>query len=153
MPPRERGGGGSERDAIGWLLDGLRRLQAGCRTGDEDLGLRGERLAARELKRRGYGILERRWRCRAGEIDLVARDGETVVIVEVKTRSRRDYGPASDRVDARKRRKLEQLARIYLKASRLRNVNVRFDVVAVDLAPGGPARVDVLRDAFQARKF
>lgn len=73
--------------------------------------------------------------------------------MEVKTRSRRDYGPAADRVDARKRRKLEQLARMYLKARGLRDVNLRFDVVGVDLAPGGPPRVEVLRNAFDARKF
>jgi putative endonuclease len=151
MPPRERGGGGSERDAIRWLDP--RGLFARRRRNDEDLGLRGERLAARALKRRGYRILERRWRCRLGEIDLVARDGDTLVVVEVKTRSRRDYGPAADAVDARKRRKLEQLARMYLTARRLRDVNVRFDVVGVDLAPGGAPRVQVLRDAFQARKF
>ena len=59
-------------------------------------GCRGEELAARELQRRGYEILERRWRCRLGEIDIVARDGETLVVVEVKTRSRSDYGRAVD---------------------------------------------------------
>lgn len=151
MPPRERGGGGSERDAIHWL-DGLVRLARRSNDGS-DLGLRGERLAARELKRRGYRILERRWRCRAGEIDLVARDGETLVVVEVKARRRRDYGPPSDAVDARKRRKLVQLARVYLAARRLENVSVRFDVVGVDLRPGQSPRIEVLRDAFDAGTF
>ena len=114
-----------------------------------DLGRRGEALAARELRRRGYVIVERRWRCRIGEIDIVARDGEVLVVVEVKARSRKDYGPPIDAVDREKRRKLEKLARAYLQATRLKDVSVRFDLVGVTFAAGEKPRVDVFPDALR----
>ena len=114
-----------------------------------DLGRRGEAHAARALRRRGYVVLERRWRCRLGEIDIVARDGDVLVVVEVKARSRSDYGPPVDAVDSRKRRKLEKLARAYLQARRLSNVSLRFDVVGVTFSKGERPRVDVFPDAFR----
>ena len=74
------------------------------------LGKMGEDLAVSELTRRGYEILDRRWRQRRGEIDIVARDGETLVFVEVKAREARDYGDAAESVTSLKRRRLVQLA-------------------------------------------
>jgi putative endonuclease len=126
------------------LIDWARNLFPGA-----DLGRRGEALAARELRRRGYVILERRWRCRIGEIDIVARDGEALVVVEVKARSRSDYGPPIDAVDRDKRRKLEKLARAYLQAKRLQNVAVRFDLVGVTFAAAEKPRVDVFPDSLR----
>ena len=114
-----------------------------------DLGRRGEALAARALRRRGYVILERRWRCRIGEIDIVAREGEVLVVVEVKARSRSDYGPAIDAVDRDKRRKLEKLARAYLQAKKLSDVSVRFDLVGVTFSAGEPPGVEVFPDALR----
>ena len=114
-----------------------------------DLGRRGEALAARELRRRGYVILERRWRCRIGEIDIVARDGEVLVVVEVKARSRSDYGPPIDAVDRDKRRKLEKLARAYLQAKKLSDVPLRFDLVGVTFSAGEGPRVEVFPDALR----
>jgi putative endonuclease len=114
-----------------------------------DLGQRGEALAARELRRRGYVILERRWRCRLGEIDIVARDGEVLVVVEVKARSRSDYGPPIDAVDRDKRRKLEKLARAYLQAKRLTDVDVRFDLVGVTFSRGERPVVEVFPGALR----
>ena len=116
----------------------------------EDLGRKGEARAARELRRLGYVLLERRWRCRLGEIDIVARDGDVLVVVEVKARSRRDYGPPIDAVDGRKRRKLETLARAYLQARKLSNISLRFDVVGVTFSPAEKPRVEVFRDAFRS---
>ena len=113
-----------------------------------DLGRRGEALAARELRRRGYVILERRWRCRIGEIDIVALDGEVLVVVEVKARSRTDYGPPIDAVDRDKRRKLEKLARAYLQAKKL-DLSLRFDLVGVTFFAGERPRVDVFPDALR----
>ena len=115
-----------------------------------DLGLRGEGLAARELKRRGYEILERRWRCRIGEIDIVARDGDTVVIVEVKTRTRHDHFSPVDAVDARKQRKLIQLAKAYARSHVPDDVPIRFDIVGITAPPGKPPEIVHLRDAFDA---
>lgn len=113
----------------------LAGLLAWCRRlgGKSDLGLRGEDIAARELKRRGYRIVERRWRSKLGEIDLIARDGETLVVVEVKARSREDYGPPADAVDGVKRKRLVRLAKAYLRARSLGATTVRFDVVGVRL--------------------
>jgi putative endonuclease len=116
---------------------------------DEDLGGRGEDLATRELRRRGYEILERRWRCRLGEIDVVARDGETLVVVEVKARSRSDYGPPTNAVDGKKARRLERLARAYLRARRLTDVNVRFDVVGVSFEAPDRPKIVILKDALR----
>ena len=130
----------------GWLtlLEWARDLFPGG-----DLGRRGEAFAARELRRRRYVILERRWRCRIGEIDIVARDGEVLVVVEVKARSRSDYGPPIDAVDRDKRRKLEKLARAYLQAKKLSDVPLRFDLVGVTFSAGERPRVEVFPDALR----
>lgn len=115
-----------------------------------DLGRRGEDLAVKELRRRGYRILDRRWRCRLGEIDVVARDGDTLVVVEVKARSGSEYGAPVDAVDREKRRKLLRLARTYLRARGLKEaeVTVRFDVVGVTARSGERPRVEIVRSAF-----
>ena len=114
-----------------------------------DLGRRGEALAARELRRRGYVILERRWRCRIGEIDIVAREGRVLVVVEVKARSRSDYGPPIDAVDRNKRRKLEKLARAYLQKRKLQDLSLRFDLVGVTFSSGEKPRVEIFPDALR----
>ena len=120
------------------------------------LGERGERLAAKELERRGYRILERRWRCRIGEIDLVARDGETLVFIEVKTRrgpTRNGAGAGpmpQDSVGYRKRRKLIRLVHAYLAAKRLPepDTDVRIDVVGVTVWESGDVHIDLIQNAF-----
>ena len=96
------------------------------------LGIRGENLAVAELERRGYAILARRYRTRHGEIDIVARDGETVVFVEVKAKDTAEFGSAAEAVDARKQRRIVSMAVDYLARNRLTNRACRFDVVAID---------------------
>ena len=76
----------------------------------QQLGLRGEALACAELERRGYQLLERRYRSRFGEIDVVAQDGTTVAFVEVKTKTDGRFGDPVEMVDARKRRRLVSMA-------------------------------------------
>ena len=78
------------------------------------LGALGERLACHELRRRGYAILARSFRTRHGEIDIVARDGDVLVFVEVKTRASRRYGTALEAVTAGKQRRIAAMARSYL---------------------------------------
>ena len=117
---------------------------------EADLGARGEALAAKELKRRGYQILERRWRCRFGEIDIVAKDGDTVVVVEVKTRTRNDHFSPVDAVDAKKQRKLIQLAHAYVRARLPDDATVRFDVVGITKAPGKRPILEHIPNAFEA---
>jgi len=95
------------------------------------LGSAGERAAERFLRTRGYRILARNFRTRYGEIDLVARDGRTVVFVEVKTRRGTGYGMPEEAVTAAKRRHLILAARIYLSLSRLEEVDWRVDVIGL----------------------
>ena len=94
-------------------------------------GIKGEEEAARFLTRCGYAILEKNVRTRMGEIDLVAKEGKTLVFVEVKTRRDLEGDPPQAGVHTRKQNKLGKLAQSYLRAKRLREQPCRFDVVAV----------------------
>ena len=96
------------------------------------LGIQGENLAVDELERRGYAILARRYRTRHGEIDIVARDGETIVFVEVKVKDTAEFGSAAEAVDARKQQRIVSMAVDYLARNRLTGKPCRFDVVAID---------------------
>jgi putative endonuclease len=113
------------------------------------IGKMGEDLACRELERRGYAVLARRYRCRGGEIDIVARDGPTLVFVEVKARWSEAFGPGAEAVTALKRRRLVRLAAEYVVRHRLGEVPCRFDVVSIWLADGR-AVVEVFQNAFAA---
>ncbi len=113
------------------------------------LGKLGEDLACRELERRGYAILARRWRRRQGEIDIIARDGATLVFVEVKTRGGRAFGEAAEAVTARKQWRLVQLARLYLTCELRRECACRFDVVSIHFEHATPV-VTVIPHAFDA---
>jgi putative endonuclease len=124
---------------------------AGSRPATRAIGQSGEALAARFLEGRGMRIVARNLRTRMGEIDLVMRDGPTVVLVEVKTRQGSGGDPPHVAVDARKRARLARLARAYVARQRLDGVACRFDVVAVTLDPaGGRPRFDHFVDAFPA---
>ena len=97
----------------------------------KSLGERGEIVAAKFLKRRGYHILGRQVDTRHGEIDIVAVDGRTVVFVEVKTRHSTETGHPADAVDEGKQKRLTRAALAYLKSNRLLQYSARFDVVAI----------------------
>jgi putative endonuclease len=101
------------------------------------------------LERRGYAILARRFRTRLGEIDIIARDGETLVFVEVKARRSLRYGGPAEAVNWAKRQRLERMALQYLAAVGGAGRRCRFDVVSVLYAPGAatPA-IDVIQNAF-----
>ena len=96
-----------------------------------ELGGRGERIAETYLVEKGFELVERSYRCRLGQIDLVMRDGATLVFVEVKNRSSSLFGSPEEAVDGRKQRKLARLAEAFLQHRRLRDVPLRFDVVAI----------------------
>lgn len=116
------------------------------------LGERGERLAARHLKRRGYKIVGRRQQTKYGELDLVAVQGRMVVFVEVKTRRSHDAGHPAEAVDARKQAQLTRLALAYLKRHGLTNHSARFDVVAITWPKDGKPRVEHYVNAFETRE-
>ncbi len=112
------------------------------------LGAYGERVAVRLLTEHGLQVLDRNWRCRAGELDLVARDGAALVFCEVKTRTAAGFGHPVEAVTAAKRRRLRLLARAWLDAHDHHAPDLRFDVVGVLVPGSGPARVVHLRNAF-----
>jgi putative endonuclease len=111
-------------------------------------GKAGEDLAVEELERRGYEITARRYRTRHGEIDIVARDGDTVVFVEVKARATAEFGTAVEAVTRAKQRRLVRMAIEYIAHNDIRDVPLRFDVVAIDGA-GDSARISVYPHAFE----
>ena len=113
----------------------------------KEAGDQGEALAAKHLRRAGYRIIERNYRCGLGEIDIVARQGRCLVFVEVKARRGTGFGSPLDAVDRRKRAKLARLAHAYLAEHRLTEVSVRFDVVGVRLDVE-PVEVEVVANAF-----
>ena len=98
----------------------------------QNLGKSGEDLAVAELERLGYAVLARRYRTNHGEIDIIARDGDTLVFVEVKVRTSADCGRAAEAVTRRKQRRLASMASDYLVRNDLNDVACRFDVVAID---------------------
>src|SRR6476646_7877518 len=98
----------------------------------QDVGGRGEDIATRELQRRGYAILARRYRSRFGEIDIVAQDRGVVVFVEVKARRHARFGSAAEAIPVRKQRRIAAMALDYLAWAHRLNEPCRFDVVAID---------------------
>ncbi len=123
----------------------------GTRSGGADvrrtLGAEGETVAAQWYEANGYEVLERNWRRREGEIDLIVRQGKGVVFCEVKTRSSERFGSGAESVLAAKQRRIRRLAARWLSeltpASGRHRVEVRFDVVSIT---GG--RVEVIENAF-----
>jgi len=112
-----------------------------------ELGIDGERAAERFLRRHGYTIVERNYRCPRGEVDLIALDRRTIVFVEVKTLRHAGEASPFDAVDARKQRQIARAAEHYLAARRLHDRDVRFDVVGVSRA-GGDLVCELVQDAF-----
>jgi putative endonuclease len=111
------------------------------------LGKLGEDLACEELERRGYAILARRYRRRGGELDIVARDGQTVVFVEVKTREGCEFGAGAESVTLFKRRRIASVALDYMARHQLVECACRFDVVSIDMSEKAP-RIELYQNAF-----
>ncbi len=107
------------------------------RDGRRRLGAFGERLAAAHLEAKGYRIRDRNYRCREGEIDIVAQDGETLVFVEVRTRRGDALGSPAESVTARKEARLVAAATAYVQSLSEPPADQRIDVVAVQLSPAG----------------
>ena len=122
-------------------------MTAMTKDGRQSLGKMGEDLACAELRRRGYAILERRYRTRYGEIDVIARHEATIVFVEVKARVGNDFGGSAAAVTAWKQQRIAQMATDYLARRRLLEAPSRFDVVTVDFVLGQPS-IAVYANAF-----
>ena len=114
------------------------------------LGARGEKLAAQYLRRQGFKILYRNFRGRTGgEIDLVCRDRDTLVFVEVKTRTREDFGRPLEAVNTQKERRISMGALAWLRLLGNPDIFFRFDVVEVRIAAGEAPKIELVRNAFQ----
>ncbi|MGH3797187.1 MAG: YraN family protein [Pseudonocardiaceae bacterium] len=112
------------------------------------LGRQGEDLAADYLTGTGLVLLARNWRCRDGELDLVATDRERLIVCEVKTRSGTGYGEPSEGVTPAKAARIRRVTAGWLRAHRVGWCEIRFDVLAVLYPKDGPATVEHLRGAF-----
>lgn len=111
-------------------------------------GKSGEDLAVRYLKKQGYTIVERNYRQRIGEIDIIARDGECLVFVEVKARRSKKYGSPFEAVDSRKQHQISRVALEYMTRYNHQDVAARFDVVAVQF-DGATSTVELMKNAFE----
>lgn len=112
------------------------------------LGRWGEDLAVAHVQAAGFVVLARNWRCREGELDLVARDGETLVFVEVKTRSSVDFGDPAEAVSLSKARRIRALACRWLLAHPGGGAELRFDVISIVRGRAAEPSVRHLRGAF-----
>lgn len=123
------------------------RAKSRAPTERAELGRWGEDLAARELKRRKYRIVDRNVRVGRGELDIVATDGDATVFVEVKTRRDQTFGGARAALTPTKGRQLARLAQTYLRRHPDRNGAYRIDVVAIDVDSEGGYTLDVISNA------
>jgi putative endonuclease len=122
------------------VTDGKRSTQA--------LGLRGEEIACAFLENKKYAIVTRRFRMFRGEIDIVARDGGTLVFVEVKARADESFGRPEESVTPGKQRQIRKIARGYLVENPLGDAACRFDVISILFGDGNDYRLEHFVDAF-----
>ncbi len=113
------------------------------------LGNSGEEIARRFLETFGYRIVARNYRCKLGEIDIIARDGETIVFIEVKTRTDSAFGSPAAAVTVKKQRQIARAAQWYLAEHGLYDAPARFDVIAIVREKGGRQQVEHLPGAFE----
>ncbi|HUF41748.1 MAG TPA: YraN family protein [Verrucomicrobiae bacterium] len=112
------------------------------------LGREGEHVAEQFLRKKGYKVVERNYRCAAGELDLIVLDRRVVVFVEVKTRSGKGFGSPLEAVEFRKQRRMIRAAQFFLSANKLHQRDARFDVVGISW-PGGEPLVEHIENAFE----
>ena len=112
-----------------------------------ELGKLGEELALKKIKRLGYKCITRNYRCSMGEVDIIARDGDCLVFVEIKTRKGKSLRYAKEAINERKKRQISRVALAYMKANNCCDVKSRFDVVAINLNKGNE-RIEVIQNAF-----
>lgn len=112
------------------------------------LGCDGEELAAEFLRKKGYSIIARNYKTHIGEIDIIAKDGDTTVFIEVKTRANDSFGYPFEAVNKSKRQKLKNLALLFLK-THPKECRGRFDVISISHAKNGEKSIEHIKDAFE----
>lgn len=115
----------------------------------QQLGTQGELLAHQYLRKRGYIILAQNYRCPLGEIDIIARDKQTLVFIEVKSRQSLRYGPPAGAVTYRKQQQISKVAQYYILSNNFGTKAARFDVIAILLPPSGAPKIEHLTNAFE----
>ena len=123
------------------------RSRQGVVSHNQSFGAWGEDLVAEWYVKRGYDIVDRNWRCRQGEIDIIASRDSVLVICEVKTRATADFGSPALAVDANKQQRLRRLAAHWLSENPTTRASVRFDVAAV-VGPKEDVSLEVIESAF-----
>lgn len=113
----------------------------------QKIGRTGESIAARYLRSKGYRILERNYRTRLGEVDIIARDRRTLVFVEVKARNSSRFGNPKNSITPHKQRKISMVALQYLKSTDQMKAKARFDVIAISSAKTSP-QIELIKNAF-----
>ena len=117
-----------------------------------ELGRRGEEAAALFLQGLGQRIIERNWRCRSGEVDLITEDGDTLVFCEVKTRRSVSAGEPSEAITPGKQRRYSRLAEIWLSRHDQYDGVVRFDVISILVTSKDRAQITLIKDAFMCEE-
>ena len=112
-----------------------------------DIGKLGEEIACEYLKKKGYRIVHKGWRYKHLEVDMIIHDGPILVFVEVKTRSKDDYGMPYEAVDWRKQRKLDRAANIYISQTKYEG-DIRFDIISILLNKEEKPKLSHIKDAF-----
>lgn len=121
---------------------------SGSHSDNLTLGARGEEIAVAFLKGQRFTIVERNFRCKAGEVDIIARDGKTFVFVEVKARRTEAYGPPQLALTPFKQRQISKAALTWLAKKKLQDASARFDVVAIVLRAHEVPQIEHIRNAF-----
>ncbi|MFV1951976.1 MAG: YraN family protein [Nitrospinota bacterium] len=120
-----------------------------------ELGRRGEDIAARFLKKMGYKIIERNFRCRIGEIDIIAFEKGVLIFIEIKTRTSDSFAPPQLSVNRLKQQKIINSALSYLVQKRITGIDCRFDIIAItspaDIKKG--EKVTLIKDAFRMERW
>ena len=116
--------------------------------GRRQTGESGESIAVKFLKKNGYKIIERNYRCKLGEIDIIAQDSRVLAFIEVKARRTDEFGGPKWAITPRKQRKISMVALNYLKETEQMGKNARFDVVAIRMLPEAPD-VEIIKNAFE----
>ena len=125
-------------------------MTLGSKDGKKELGKRGEDLAVRYLKKNGYQLIERNYICKMGEVDIIAKEKDTLVFIEVKARTSTAFGLPQLAVNPAKQRQLSKVALNFLKEKRLADVKARFDVVAILLGKKED-EIELIKDAFDLK--
>ena len=114
---------------------------------NQQFGQKSEALAVKHLKKNKYKILTQNYRTKLGEIDIIAKDKDTLAFVEVKARKSKEYGHPKEAVTPRKQKKISMVALHYLKATNQSHAKARFDVVAISFADSKP-EIEIIKNAF-----